>query len=752
MKELSIIAGALLFASHAIAANETVPVFAGEHGSFSRIAFDNGGKLVKIERDGRIVRLTNLKPDAGFSFAEINVHNKARRIAGAKLTTSGRKKIIEIELGCDCEMRAGLAENGRFMLDVFEGASGAPTVLTETRKDAPKHTKAPRSAQSEQPDRTSVENAHKQMVALLEQAARDGLITIRGDDEDAVQPPASPAKDAAASRKALSPIKVAARREPRASTPAPSTANKKPRAARTEAVEDYKCMADAAFEIDGADFEDEPLVRIADLQTELADAEAADRRKVVRALAEGYLAIGFGEEALALLNDYGQETTLFADLARAVAERPLRSTGALRNAKTCAGAHALWQAFAMEDAPHAALYQRSNGTLKALPSRLRTMVATRLAMRMATAEAWPEAKALVKIAAEMGAASPELDYVKARLEEQEGDANASRDALLEIAAQNSDATDDALLALADSYLKNDADPHAGFTEDIGAVARLHDTPKALLAEAMAWAEVGNVEASLMLLRGLAERAPQDMMLARKAARTVFDAAIASDSEITQLSALNALLANEDWFAFGDDDGERRERTARLALKFGLPNLAVDILGGASASEDEALSQIKAQAALAAGEFDQAIKIAAPYTDDHALRRIIAQANLYSGQYHVALATAATLADKNQRAALSARAAWLGRSWRSAARHFQNLDPNLLTANTALQYALSAYMAQDVIPAAADAVLSRENDAVANGVRSFFSAPSKGSVLERSRRSIERTGDEIKMIEEVLGDG
>jgi len=756
-------------------------VSAGEHGGYSRMVFDHQGKDVTVVQSGRTVRLNNLQADAAFDFRNINARRKAHRVLNAKTVASG----VELQLTCDCSVRTSTLSNGRFVVDVVEGRAAQTEGRTAAETAAsPPQTPAQNSAAANvsgeagqstdakdllsKEDLISVEQAHTQMVELLKQAAREGLITIRDEKAGAQPAPAqNNAEPRAAAREAaaptvLTPPAVEKRAEAESgaasenkSQPA-TTATAPPSASEpTTVAEDAKtlCRSDARFAVNADGFDDEPLAQIAALQAALG--EDRNDREALHALAEGFISIGFGEEAVALLVDHDQGWSLHADMARVIAERPVSPQGALMGARGCMGAHALWQAAASDPAEAVALYERSDGAVAMLPPLLKRLMATRLAAKMIDAEAWNHAAALFAIASDgLEALSPELDYIRARLDQNGGEMKQSRDTLLDIASHNSNAADDALLALADSYADGDLQPHDGFAEDIGALARVQGSSRAAIAEAQSWAGLGNVDAALMLLQSVSRKTPDERAAAGAVATTIIGDALASEDNILKISGLDGYVAHRDWLGEDKPAQTLRLSAARAATDFALPNLAYSLLDEAPPPISKRVSLEKAAAALAAGYADEAIAIAAPYAEEDTFAEIIIDANIAKGQHSAALAAASTLTDPARKAGLSARAAWLARSWQSAVRGYQALDPNQLTGRSALNYALSAYMSgQRRFPAAAEAALSSQNDTVATGLRALFAAPEpQSSTLQRGRREVENTAREIRFFEEVLSDG
>ncbi|GJL93744.1 MAG: hypothetical protein DHS20C05_01490 [Hyphococcus sp.] len=764
MRLTSFISGVVLLSTSAFAADGYIDVSAGEHKDFSRIVIAQGVSADDIVRDGKVIRINGIDPSLRFGFQQINDKQKAFRVSAAHARSNGATNSIEITMRCECDVKTSTLNNGKFILDIYDAkttpkqqaAAKEPVktapIKTASVQEAPKPKPKPAETTVTKEDRLSVEQAHKQMVELLKQAAREGLVNIKDETPGTKKPAQTHAEPTKLIEPSPSVVeeKVAETKPPSPLTPVHEPTTVAAKAAMTDA----KCFADAAFLVEAEGFADEPLVKIAELQAELADASSDNVIEIVHKLAHGYLSIGFGEEALSLLSDYKETNTLLTDMARIVAERPLSSSSRLSNATSCDGAHALWQALATESPSASALYQRSNGALSSLPKRLKAMLTARLAMKMIDLGDWPSVQKLADLLSEEEATpSRELDYILARLEQHQSDNDTSRNALLKIANENSATSDEALLALAESYLKNNEKPHAGFTEDIGALARVHPSTKTTLAEAIAWANVGNIDAASMLFERVAETSPSDLPLVRSMAQTAFETAFANEDPLLQLAALDAYLVHQDWLSLESSNQDLRNKIAATARQFGLPNVTVAILKGTVGNDDIDALREKTAAALEAGDTQTAIETAAPYSDDPYFGEAIVNAKLQQHNYHDALASAATLQDDNKRAELTGRSAWLARSWRSVVTGFRALDPNYLTEDAAFHLALASYMARETsVSSAVDAVLSKNKKVLAAGVRNFFKTMPQGTPLQRGKNHVERAREEILMIEEVLSDG
>ncbi len=747
MRILFIILSAAVIALPAYAADRVLRVNAGEHSDFSRIVIPSNAENVTIEQSGRMVRIKNLDASAILDLQEINDQRKAFRILSAKQTRGVKSTWLELTINCDCTVRTSRLDNQKFIVDVLDTDQKILQAHAKNQaKDAPRKFTA-KEVEPTIEDRMSVEQARNRMVALLKQAADDGLITITDTEPDSPD---------IGEPTVLTPLN--ARVDNNAGKPKNAeSSNRKAdfKVAEQQPLE-HRCIADAALHIEGKAFDEDPLVEIADLQAMLADATGPEEKEILHKLAAGYMSIGFGEEALALLKDYGEGKSFRADIARAIAERPFEDDSRFMHAENCDGAHALWQAVASEPTKAVEAFRRSNDSVKRLPLRLKRLIATRLAMKMVEAAAWQESEDLFHIAsAEAETLSPELQYIQARLTEHKGDADASRDALLEIASENSSASDDALLALADSYAEHGDAPYDGFKEDVGALAKTVGSSRAAFSEAVAWADIGNIEAAIMLLGNEASKSLDLREQARVSAVPILKKAFFGSDRLSKISALEAVVEHKDWLNINNADIVLRRQIAETAFEFGLPNLAFQLLEEDPEQPGREYVLAKASAALAAGQTDDAIIISAPHTADHAFGEILVRANIEKHEYHTALASAASLSDETTRAAMTARTGWLARAWQSATLGFKNISPSSMDENSATQYALSAYMnGESALPAAADAVLSQNSSVIRDGLQSLFSADKNAtaSTLERSRNVVEGVTQEILAYRELLKDG
>ena len=747
----SLFIGAAFIATSAVnAADPSLVISAGEHGDFSRIVLDGNDADVAIETAGRIIRLRNIDASADVDLAGITGGQKAHRIDSAQRPSSD---VIELQMNCDCAVRTLRTPDGRVVIDI---ADQTDVMIAEKPASAPTQL-APTAPEKETPvlsDELTVAQARDRMVELLQQAADDGLIMLKDPSKPAQSATAPHANDKIVAHTATPSGESTAA----TATPVAEHASQGPaHAAITEATPtapSRQCLADQALKIDGDDFEADPLIEIETLQTQMAEATGPDREAAAKKLANGFLAIGFGEEATAVLKDIHEPDGAIAEIALVVAEQPLDADGVLLGAADCGGAHALWQAVATDGPNAAAQFKRSGDAIDMLPTRLKSLVLGRLAVKMVDIEAWSAAQKLVEIADKDGLGqTAELKYVRIRLADHDVNDDASRDSLLEVATENSAAADDALLALAESYAKQGGDPHAGFIEDIGALAKVGGSSRAAFYEAYSWAEAGNVNAALLLLRNEAPKSPENAEMASATASAIISRALSGDDSLLKVSALEAFLKHEDWIDPSGVKRSLRADAADFALEVGLPNLSYELLSTVRTEPNRDLYKKMAEAALTAGDAGAAIKYAAPYATESDFGAIIADAKMRQQDYHAALATAATISDEHERARLKSRAGWLSRNWQAARDGFRNVDPNEFDDAAAIQFGLSAYMSgETALPNAVDAALSTQASAIKAGLQSLFTNTFEGTKLEQARSITAATKNELTAFEEILSDG
>lgn len=756
---LAVIASSPAFAADGDTVDGGVAISAGEHGDFSRIVIAGGASDLAIETSGQTIRLRNVDDAAKVSLADINDRQKAFRVNSAKRIG---ERAIELQMNCNCMVRSLRAPDGKLVIDITEAPKTLPpTAAAEDAETRPKSETRTTTID----DTLTVAQAHDRMMDLLQKAADDGLIMMKDGQSSGVAPtdraaptnaptalaPSIEMADQQAAPAAASPTPAPQETSAEASirlgnpTPAPVVAASEPL---------QQCHDDHSFAIDGAIFEDNPLVEIEALQTRLGETTGAEKQAVLRKLANGFLAIGFGEEALSVLRDASDHSPALYSIAQVVAERPLDPDGVLLGAENCSGAHALWQAAATTGPQAVHLYERSGPYIETLPVRLKTLIATRLAVTMADQKAWAPAQRLMDIArGESEKLSPELKYVQTRLDDHDTSDDGSRKALLDVATHESAASDEALFALAESYAEQGGVPHDGFKEDIGALAKIGGSSRAAFFEAYSWAATGNLNAAMVLLKNEAPKSPGNAEMAGTSASAMITRALSSDDALLKTAALDAYLAHEEWIDPEKRRTDLRAHAADIAYDAGLPNLSYELLAHNDSAPDRETSKKIAIAALTAGDSNAAIRFAAPYATDPEFGALVAEANIRQMNYHAALATAATTNDEKMRATLKSRAGWLSRNWQAASDGFRNIDPNDFDADAAIRYGLIAYMnGEKTLPGAVEATLATQAQTIKTGLGNLFLKAPDRPPLERARVLSDATAKELQAFEEILNDG
>ncbi|MEM9169159.1 MAG: hypothetical protein AAGC56_05850, partial [Pseudomonadota bacterium] len=624
-----ILGGAFALANAASA--HAAPVFfsAGEHDAYSRVVLSPGGKDAAISRNGRLVTILLPTPVGEVNIDQLVDRQRAHRVARASLTPSVSGSIVTLELTCDCTLKQSRLSNGKTVLDIVGAKDGSsvsaapvkpqaaptsvkPADVAAAAPPTPKPAKEPAvkpgapapapNTTEVQTDDLSVEKARERMLELLTQAADEGLINLRADDN-------APTTAASGGPTPLTPASLPTMpgvdgqlmtRSINEPMDLPTDRTKEKTAAA--AAPTRSCLTDDAFALPGDKFDKDPLGAISDLQSNLAFSDGETQRRIAEDLAAGFLSIGFGEEALKVLAEHGHTDSLQAEMARAVANLPMDGAGRIMGARDCDGAHALWQALAGEATEAVGPAARSGDAVDGMPKRLRRLAAARIAKKMVDAGAWRQAERFFEIATDgLDALSPDLALVDAKLKENAGRAEDAEDVLLEVAASNTDASTEAFLELAERYADGET-PHEGFLDDIGTVAKTRrGTPegeRAAILEGVGYADAGHIEAAVLILRHSAETGDAPQEDARAEARRLIERSMARKDDAKKVSALTAYLDNRAFLDGGADDPAFRKTVAAAAMALGLPNVAFKIFEESGADDPDA-ARLKSEAALRA---------------------------------------------------------------------------------------------------------------------------------------------------------
>ncbi len=795
-----------------------VAVTAGEHGDFSRIVVSGAG--ANLTQSGRTVKIA-LDSTGDADLSVLTNRKRAERVAGARLIPSGAGNDIVLDLACDCRVKTTRLPNGKFVVDIYDGQriaapaqqpAQSPTLASAPVSPAPVQTAQPAATAAAetkiappQPagarigdahnagarnagalsvgahgenivaagaDKLSVDEARKRMVALLQQAANDGIITVKPGSDELTAPAQSESAKPAPSLSAQGPVVLAKPAAPsKASIPgkppfaapaakpaapeadsgesAAADAAPKPAPAPVAAVRSQAaCLPDAAFTIDGRKFAESPLEEIGALQSTLAEAQVDAKPAIAERLALGYLAIGFGEEALGVLASIGDSQSLYADMARIAAEKPPAPEGLLMRGAQCRGAHALWLAAVEEPSEAMRSVGRAGDAINSVPMRLRGALAARIARAMVAAGDAADARRYYQIALKASGKTPELKFVEAKLLELEGETEDAHAILDELEHENGRAAKDALGALAAGENRDT------LGEDLGVLAKsargTAEEGRAALREASFWADSGAIESGVFLLRDAAQRDPSIAPEAVRKARETIMAAFQSGEPKKRVAALAAYLHDQKFLQSEGGDAEIARLASDAAVEFGVPNAAFSILKTTINGDGLGAARL-ARAALAADAAEDAVAVAAPYADQPDFAHVLVKANIELGRGYAALAAASALPESANKAALTAEAAWRARDYKSAARAFAKIDPASLDAGTAERFGYAAYLAgEPALPAAAEAVLREAKSPALARLQQLFKPSGGGAIVERTKSALAGAGDDIKLIEEILG--
>ncbi|MEM9705442.1 MAG: hypothetical protein AAF850_05125 [Pseudomonadota bacterium] len=770
-------------------ADAPVLVSAGEHGAYSRLVLSPNASGAKISQLGDTIRITMPDAVSSVTYNELVAPRKAHRVAAASLDEGAAEKTLVIRLNCDCTFTDRLLTNNKTIIDISERTTAPqaaavdkskPTnsepqnaTQTEVATPATKQKQSDETAEKSAAEKTatpntglerlSVEKAQSRMLALLQQAAREGLVKIKDDPNSEDKQSVSEAKaekndpPAAIEDPSTDEEKLAAairRRE------FPSVAQDEPEKPKpTKPVDPVRsaCLPASTFDLDAEAFDEAPLVTIAEMQKKLAQTDAMEQADIAKKLAAGFIAIGFGEEAQSILADFALTASPLNELARILAGKKLAATAVVPNGVDCDGAQAYWQAaYAPGDAVVSPA-RRGVEALEEAPTRLRTILATRIARKLVDANAWSLAKQYFQVASrDQEELSPDLQFVQARLLEHDGDPDASRETLRTVVASNTDAANDALLALAEDYADGQT-PHEGFYDDIGVLKKVQqdDAAKAKAAylEGVAWAQAGKLGAAVLLLKSAAEKNPAEAENARRKAREAVLGAATSNGNDAQFEALETYLTYEDFIKASDESPDFNTAMAEAARSIGLPNLAIDFLQADYKGADPTRALSLATTAMEADDPERALAFAAPFASDPSFAAIIVDANFRLQRFYAAIAAEAALTKEKQRPLIAADAAWRAADWAGVANAYAAADPSTLKEKDAFFYALAAFMAgQSAAPAGMAAALSNTNPEKVAGVEALFASRPRGPVLERGRSAIDDINAELSLFDEVLNDG
>ncbi|MEM9898712.1 MAG: hypothetical protein AAF742_04970 [Pseudomonadota bacterium] len=600
VKTLTCVSGVIAtMVSNALAAG-LVTVSGGEHDKYSRIVLSAMPSPVDVEYGRRRISLYFDGEKADFALNSFNDRRSAHRVLKASSSTIGDNVRIDFDLTCDCGAKASVGRSGRLILDIAESyprvasrveplagqstqlkqpdpapqAGGAPTNLEPPAiKATPTTSVAVPKTDTVVSGTDELSKARNRMVALLTQAAQDGIVTFK---EDAT--PSQPASGA---------------REEGQDLPKSIVLNQQ------DALE--TCRPDSWFFPTRAPNDKRAMEQIERIQTMLVGEFDTANPEAVRKLFWTYASIGFGDEARSVLEAFpivGPDLNIMVDVAKTISDRPIESNSedGLGLVSECEGMHGLFQALALassDPARASAILRTRSALIEALPEALVGPLATRLGLAAADAGEWVLAGEMKRYADLAGRDDPAFQYLLARFEKHKGREDKARARLEMLAENESPQQADALLALAQEYAENGEALPEGFAEDAGIVAATTDDPnvrrRATEIEAKALMSEGEFASAFRQIIRTYRETPQARKGLALAARSLLIEAMGNGDAAAQLSGLDAYVDFEEFIdgSSGNDPAlVLHTQAAKTALEFGLPNVASYALARSGATNEE----------------------------------------------------------------------------------------------------------------------------------------------------------------------
>ncbi|MEO1014246.1 MAG: hypothetical protein AAFX08_03565 [Pseudomonadota bacterium] len=562
----------------------SVNVAGGEHSKFSRVVIDAKGAAYEL-RPGRR-RLTILLPGltGDIALERFNASRSAHRVIKAREVDVAEGARVDFDLTCDCGVKASYGRSGRLILDIAEsypkiasagvGDGGAPKKAENPNRPGGGAAPVGKARLVTQPEGAvsadvDLDEARSTMLAMLTRAAEDGIVQFK--DEKLKGP--RPSKGG--------PVEADERAAGAADAFGASTPMKRRSGAQCRSDDWFFAVGDANL--------DRPFETVARLQAELVGEFDAADLDVTRRLFWTYAAIGFGDEARALLEAFpmpGAEQQAMIDVARVIAERSIDLEGAgfdLMAPGDCGGMHGLVQAVALAEEDPMRAAERAFETrayIEMLPTELVREFGPRLGLAAIEAGDWTLAGHFKRVAEVTGAGGAAFQLLSARFDKHRGREDKARAKLETLAREESEKQADALFDLAQEYAASGEAPHEGFAEDAGIVAAISDDAdvkkQAVALEAEALMNEGEFSAAFRQIIRTYREAPGARRGLGLAARTLLLEAMMKGEDDARLAALDAYFDFQDFILGAEGRNASTPlhiSAARTALDFNLPKAA-----------------------------------------------------------------------------------------------------------------------------------------------------------------------------------
>ncbi|MSU91785.1 hypothetical protein GE300_19600 [Rhodobacteraceae bacterium 2CG4] len=642
-----------VFVCTAAAAQQAAPIRAVEHPEYSRLVLPlPAGADWSLSQDGSraALRLTGPVPDLDVS--SVFQRMPRTRILSVSARTVPGGATLELTLACACEVVPAPIGTGFLAIDVrrpdgapateridprpmkIGAAAGAaqrpgPRAAPASQAAAPDLAAAGPGSNATAPptlggggsDTTdAVLAARDQLMASLERAADEGLLTIAPEVATSIAPLAADLAIAEAAPGRLPAATV---------TPAPSRTVAEVAAPGLDAHLSIRGPLDPARRAD-ADTETTPQACLNDEALHVASWNAGEefaeglgqRRRLIISpagdldfpaiedLARFYISSGFGREAQALLGvtgGTGDARRLLQDLARVVDGQPPDPLGPIASAAACDGRISLWRAAAGLDtgSGRKAADKAVLAGIEELPVPLRRVVAAAV-VRNALANDRPDlARDILGVLDRTpGDGGRGEVAMRAAVLLSEGQAGAALALTAPVLATASSPDPDLLLAHAQATLQTGSSVAPALTTGLdAAIAALPDAPGVArdlrLVRIRLEAAQGRPIAALRALRGLeADPGSKDPEL-RAVGLDILEAMPAEQRR--SLAGAHAALENKGIFATGSRGAALRTLFAGDLIRGGLPNAGSALLAAGSEIADRDARLMAAAARLAEGD-------------------------------------------------------------------------------------------------------------------------------------------------------
>ena len=550
----------------------------GEHAKYSRVVVDAPGVGYDLTYGHRRVRIALADPALQLDINRFKDKRPAHRVLDVRIQREKTGPVLELDMTCDCGAKVFRGRSGKVIIDIAESYPKNPTYLaasapsasqqeTKSQRAMPansdKKGKKPGTDEDIVASQNTVEKAREKMVAMLSQAEQQGLISFEEQN-----------------------VSNSALGTTLASRNGAANAYDKRSARNMLNADDATCRPDKWYFPIDAKANNDPVGLINKLRNQLVGEFDRANPDIVRELYWTYLSIGFGDEALSLLEAFpavGEDLDVLQDIAVIVADRDLRAESDFLGSPACRGAGAVLVAVANARLRPEFAVELVRGNFELLanfPDEVVKDFAVRLGIAATNASDWTLAGHFKRMADFAGADTASFKFLVAEFERHRGREDKAREKLEQLATGQSERQEDALFALAEAYAARGEVPHEGFAEDMGMVAALSDDDdrrtKAVVYEAQSLISEGEFASAFRQIIRTYRETPGARKGLGLAARTLLVEAMENGDQGAQLAAVDAYFDFEEFIdtsAGNSADDRLHIVAAQTAISYSLPNVA-----------------------------------------------------------------------------------------------------------------------------------------------------------------------------------